>query len=113
MRIGRTYQFEAAHWLPTVAEDHKCRRLHGHQYTVEVMVEGAMREDGMVLDFAEIDGWMMPVIADLDHTTLNNIVALDIPTAEVLSRYILGRLPKVVASVKVWENNRSWAESTR
>lgn len=35
--ICRTYRFEAAHHLPMLPETHKCHRLHGHNYKVEMV----------------------------------------------------------------------------
>ena len=47
--------FEAAHWLPTFPDGHKCRRMHGHSFKVTIVVEGEVRpEDGYLLDFGEI-----------------------------------------------------------
>ena len=42
MRIAltKTFDFEAAHWLPTFPEGHKCRRMHGHSFKIDVVVEG-------------------------------------------------------------------------
>jgi len=34
------FEFEAAHFLPHVPEDHKCHRMHGHSYHVTIYVEG-------------------------------------------------------------------------
>ena len=46
--IGRIYTFDAAHQLPNLKPDsHPCRRMHGHSYTVHVVVEGPLI-DGMV-----------------------------------------------------------------
>lgn len=76
------FAFEAAHWLPKVAEDHKCRRMHGHSYKVAVTVAGPVGEDGMVMDYATIKQYVDPIIKALDHTTLND--AHDNPTCENL-----------------------------
>jgi 6-pyruvoyltetrahydropterin/6-carboxytetrahydropterin synthase len=92
MRLRKTFRFEAAHWLPMVAEDHKCRRMHGHSYVVEVYVEGPVRDDGMVVDFAVLSGVAKPLIAALDHRTLNDIDGLDNPTSENLARWLWERL---------------------
>ena len=43
--IYREFTFEAAHRLPNVPEGHKCSRLHGHSYRVEVRVTGAVGDD--------------------------------------------------------------------
>ena len=42
MEIFRVFQIEAAHYLPNVPEGHKCRRLHGHSFRIEVRVEGQL-----------------------------------------------------------------------
>ena len=40
MEIWKEFSFDAAHLLPNVPEGHKCRRLHGHTYTVRIYVRG-------------------------------------------------------------------------
>ena len=40
MKISQAFSFEAAHLLPNVAEGHRCHRLHGHSYRVELQLEG-------------------------------------------------------------------------
>ncbi|SVD83164.1 uncharacterized protein METZ01_LOCUS436018, partial [marine metagenome] len=40
MELRKTFQFEAAHSLPNLPTDHKCARLHGHSFKVEVVVTG-------------------------------------------------------------------------
>lgn len=93
MEIFREFTFEAAHRLPFVPEGHKCGRLHGHSYRVQVHVYGEVREHaGWVMDFAEIaDAWR-PLHDLLDHNYLNEVAGLDNPTSENLARWIWGRL---------------------
>ena len=43
VKISKTFDFDAAHWLPHVADGHKCKRMHGHTYRVEVMAEDVGR----------------------------------------------------------------------
>lgn len=63
-RISRTYTFSAAHRI----EGHpKCGRLHGHNYILTVEVSGEIREDGMVLDYGELDVIVKPVVEAMDH----------------------------------------------
>jgi 6-pyruvoyltetrahydropterin/6-carboxytetrahydropterin synthase len=80
------YAFESAHWLPMVADDHKCRRMHGHSYKVAVTVTGEVRPDGMVLDYHDINDVVRPLISKLDHRTLNDII--DNPTCENICMFI-------------------------
>src|SRR5262245_46487246 len=72
-RIGRSYRFESAHHLPLLPEGHKCRNLHGHNYRIDVIVQGALDERGFVKDFAEIDAEIMPLIKRIDHRLLNEV----------------------------------------
>lgn len=88
-RLVREYQFEAAHALPRVPEGHKCARMHGHSYRVTVVIEGEVgAETGWVMDFAEVDGVVDPVISRLDHRTLNEIPGLENPTSEHLAGWL-------------------------
>ena len=40
VELSRTFRFEAAHRLPMVPPGHKCHRVHGHSYVVDVFVAG-------------------------------------------------------------------------
>ena len=40
IRLTKDFQFEAAQTLPKAPEGHKCRRMHGHSFKVEISVEG-------------------------------------------------------------------------
>lgn len=62
--ITRLFTFSAAHRI----EGHpKCGRLHGHNYEVDVFIGSDTLRDGMVLDFAELDRIVKPIIDSLDH----------------------------------------------
>ena len=106
MDVFREFGFEAAHRLPCVPEGHKCARLHGHSFRVEVHVVGDVDPDsGMVIDFADIKAAFAPLHDQLDHRYLNEVDGLDNPTSENVARWIWerldGRLP--VASIVVRE----------
>ena len=89
MDIFKEFSFEAAHRLPHVPEGHKCARLHGHSFRVEVHVRGPVDpRAGWVMDFAEIKRAFEPIHERLDHRYLNEIPGLDNPTSEVLARWI-------------------------
>lgn len=114
--ISKTFDFDAAHFLPNVEEGHKCRRLHGHTYRVEIVCAGEIDRRGMVLDYAEIAAAWKPVEVVLDHYLLNNIAGLENPTTEVLAPWIMARLvdalPQLVA-VRVYESATTWCEVRR
>lgn len=91
--IFREFTFEAAHRLPNVPDGHKCARLHGHSYRVEVHVIGPIGEDsGWVCDFGDIKAAFKPLEDRLDHFYLNEVEGLENPTSEVLARWIWVRL---------------------
>ena len=91
--LSKTIHFEAAHWLPTFPEGHKCRRMHGHSFVVEVIVEGEVDEaTGYLIDFGEVKAACQPIEDQLDHRLLNEIEGLENPTAEMLARWIYDRV---------------------
>lgn len=91
--IFKEFTFEAAHRLPYVPVDHKCHRLHGHSFTVEVHVRGEVDpRTGWIVDFSEIKAAFTPLHAELDHHYLNEIPGLENPTSENLAAWIWSRL---------------------
>jgi 6-pyruvoyltetrahydropterin/6-carboxytetrahydropterin synthase len=84
MELRKTFQFEAAHLLPHLPEDHKCRRLHGHSFQVEVVVAGEVDAKlGWVMDYAEITQAFQPLWKQLDHYYLNEIPGLEIRPVKI------------------------------
>ena len=91
--LVREFTFEAAHRLPFAPEGHKCRRLHGHSFRVEVLCEGEVDPAaGWLLDFADVKRAFEPLYEQLDHHYLNEIEGLENPTAEMIARWIWTRL---------------------
>ncbi len=89
MDIFKTFSLECAHRLPNVPEGHKCARLHGHSFRVEVHVAGPVGDrSGWVMDFADVKDAFAPVFERLDHRCLNDIPGLENPTSENLARWI-------------------------
>ena len=111
VELKKLFSFEAAHHLPRVPAGHKCSRMHGHSYRVEIALYGPVDPDtGWVVDFAVIDDAWSPLFARFDHHTLNGIAGLENPTCENLCAYIwhamTGKVPHL-AAVTVWETSDS------
>jgi len=89
VEIFREFTFEAAHSLPRVPPGHKCARMHGHSYVVEVHVTGPVDPvTGWVMDFGDVKDAFAPLLAQLDHCVLNEVPGLDNPTSENLAVWI-------------------------
>ena len=108
MIICKSFAFAAAHRLPRLPEGHKCSRLHGHTYRVDLecsaSVETVLRsEQGWIMDFADIAAAWATVFDLLDHHCLNEVDGLENPTAEHIAAWIYRelrfRLPLLTAVV--------------
>ncbi len=97
VELRKTFQFEAAHKLPNVPADHKCARLHGHSFRVEVVVAGECDPLlGWLMDYADISDAFKPLLDRLDHYYLNEIPGLENATSENLAKWIWDRLKQKV-----------------
>ena len=93
VRLSKTFHFEAAPDLPTFPDGHKCRRLHGHSFRFDVIVEGDVDPaKGYLIDYADIKHAAEPIVRRLDHYYLNEIEGLSNPTSETLARWIFDNL---------------------
>lgn len=103
MEIYKVFHLEAAHRLPNLPATHKCHRLHGHSFRVEVHVGGSLDpKTGWIMDFADLKEAFAPVFAALDHRYLNEVPGLENPTSENLARWIWATLkPDLPALTKV------------
>ena len=62
IELRKSFQFEAAHLLPKLPKAHKCRRLHGHSFQVEIVVTGPCDPElGWVMDYAEVSAAFRPL----------------------------------------------------
>ena len=85
--------FEAAHFIRNYPG--KCARLHGHNWTVEAVVQGTeLNELGILIDFKILKAELNKILDELDHRFLNEleIFAKKNPTAENLAKEIFEKL---------------------
>jgi len=93
IELRKTFQFEAAHLLPRLPESHKCRRLHGHSFQVEIAVAGPCDPElDWLMDYADLAAAFDPLWAQLDHHYLNDVPGLENPTSENIAVWIWDRL---------------------
>jgi len=117
--ITRIYTFAAAHQLVGLRKGHKCARLHGHNYRLEVTVapldgctlppicsaesgqfDAPPPTPGMVVDAGDIDGILAPILAKIDHYPLHDLPGeryawepmISQPTAENIALWLWNRL---------------------
>ncbi len=93
VRLAKSFTFEAAHFLPSFPEGHKCRRMHGHSFKVEIIVEGELDPvKGYLVDYGDLKKAVSPIHEALDHRCLNDIEGLENPTSEMLAAWIWKRV---------------------
>ena len=93
MEIRKSFTIEAAHRLPNLPPGHKCARLHGHSFNIEIAAGGPIDPvKGWIIDYADIKDAFQPIYDLLDHNYLNDIPGLENPTSEHLALWIWERL---------------------
>jgi 6-pyruvoyltetrahydropterin/6-carboxytetrahydropterin synthase len=95
----------------------KCENVHGHNFKVQVVIEGErLDETGLLVDFIDVKNWMQAVIARLDHQFINDVAPFTEvnPSAENLAEYFFAQMspqllknpvPVRIREVKVWETD--------
>jgi 6-pyruvoyltetrahydropterin/6-carboxytetrahydropterin synthase len=111
--ISKRFSFAASHVIEGLPSDHPCSRLHGHNYSVEVVLASeTVDETGFVVDYNALSAFRDILDAELDHRHLNDVLPCP-TTAECLAQWLFGRArdlwPQVVA-IRVSETPRTWAE---
>lgn len=97
----------------------KCENVHGHNYRVQVTVEGEeLNSTGLLVDFADVKRLIRGVVERLDHRFLNDVAPFDAinPSAENLARYFYDEITRGISTpgprvreVKIWETDVSSA----
>ena len=132
MKIAKEFHWEMGHRLP----EHfgLCKNIHGHSYKMIVELEGELDEQGMVIDFYDVEKKIAPIIDELDHSFMvkdDDVIALDFleklnskknvvsfeSTVENICKYISDQiiksnLPKNIQyiTIRVYETAEDYAE---
>lgn len=115
-RINIFDRFASAHYLE--GYQGTCETLHGHNWKVEVEVQGNELDNvGMLIDFRELRGLLGSITKDLDHCLLNDLEPFKIvnPSSENIAKYLYDELKVKLPSnvsvyrVSVWESENSMA----
>lgn len=110
--ITKAYTFSAGHYLTCVPVTHKCRRPHGHTYTVEVELRAENLRNCMVRDYGELAQLNDYLQSALDHQMLNDALPFE-PTAERIAEHIYSLCASwwpETSAVRVMESPTSCAE---
>jgi 6-pyruvoyltetrahydropterin/6-carboxytetrahydropterin synthase len=124
--IGKTFTFDASHRLDHLPDDHKCSRLHGHTYRVEVglSARSVAAPEGWVYDYGDLKAFKEWIDNNLDHRHLNDFMLQEfgepqIPsTAENLAYALYHKLFQILSIpgnvsvdyVRVCETPNTFAE---
>lgn len=95
--ISVTTQFSAAHQIPGYPG--ACARLHGHNWKVEVTIRAISLDHlGMALDYHQAEMMLAPIIAELDHTHLNDhpFFSDKTTTSENVAYFIYSRMKQAL-----------------
>ena len=117
-RLTVRSSFSAAHALR--GYQGKCENLHGHNYAVEMNVDGYRLDDDIefAVDFSILKRHLNDALEALDHKNLNELEPFTRmnATAENLARYLfkklkiqLSGLPVELHSMTVWETEKQGA----
>jgi len=110
-RISKRFEFSASHQLRGLPPAHQCGRLHGHNYTVEVVLEStAIDHTGFVRDYGELAPLKKWLDDTFDHRHVND--TLPQPTAEWMAKFIFDKAASMfheVVAVTVSETGKTTA----
>jgi len=110
--ITKEFHFSASHQLSQLPKEHKCHRLHGHNYKVIIeLVSENVDENGFVLDYGDLVPLKNFIDSELDHRHLNDIIP--VPTAENLAKFIFKKCKKLwsyTKSISISETDKTWAK---
>lgn len=111
--ICKQFSFDASHKLTGLPDGHKCARLHGHTYRVEVILQSEiLNEVGFVVDYGDLKALKDYIDHHLDHRHLNDMLPLQ-TSAENIAKHLFDFCKQhwsQTTKVRVSETPKTWAE---
>lgn len=106
-RVTKTFTAECAHRIPSLPPGHKCARLHGHTYRIEITLQAEqLNEHGFIRDLGELEPVKRWIVDHLDHSEIGlSTEAL----ARLVFKVAIEHCPEVVC-IRVYEGQNIWAE---
>jgi len=93
------HSFSAGHALR--GYQGKCANPHGHNYRVQVAVEGpGLNSIGLLLDFGDLKKALRAVCEKFDHAYLNDLPEFETlnTSAECIAQYVFGEMGRVLSA---------------
>jgi len=98
----------------------KCENLHGHNYRIQVTLQGAeLDSSGLLVDFVQVKKLLQTVVDRVDHQFLNDLAPFDKlnPSAENIARYFYDEISSglnrdgrvTLRRIKIWETDTTSA----
>ncbi len=99
--ITKAVSFEAAHYMGGKPEGHPYRNVHGHSFRLEATVAGMVQPGAeWVQDFSDLAAILAATAEKLDHTLLNEIEGLEVPTLERIALWAANDLKPKLPGLK-------------
>ena len=113
--IEKDFQFEAAHYFGHADANDLFKKVHGHSFMGKVTLQGDPQDDkGWIRDLWKIEQIINETIAPLDHTLLNEVEGLSVPSLEQIAQWVFERLdPKLPGLTCVEVGRPSCGERAR
>lgn len=89
-----TSSFTASHWHDKTLSEAE----HKHNFKYEVLLSGALNDEGYLVDFRALEGCLNSLSKSLEGKSLNAV--LKVPTTENLAQYLFAQIQKTYPQVK-------------
>lgn len=110
--ISKRFEFSASHQLLGLPPEHQCSRLHGHNYTVEIILQASeLNGVGFIVDYGDLAPLKSYIDKHLDHRHLNDILPFQ-TSAENIAKHLFDLCKELwphTIEIRVSETPKTWA----